>query len=406
MSADRKPMFRLEGKFSLRPPEAVSGELVDVFPYKRSILGSLFIFGFLCVFCTPYFTFGDFRLDDGSLFSLIFTLFSILFLIGWSTGVAVLLVMFLGSILGQERITLSDGRLTVRLEILGLGLSQSFSGNKILDMQWFDPPPHSSVAWRGPHMVFFYEGRQIEFGSKVDQRTGELLLEDLRSMVLGKAPAEDAAKSTDHQKNKSEPSSHDLEGLTLTSASVLALILANLVPVAGVLFFSWSVGDVMLLYWGESAIIGLFNVAKMWVVDRTASLFMGPFFFGHYGGFMVVHLLFIYGLMVEGGSPEAGLLTVAGDFVPLVPAFVALLISHGVSYVTNFLGRREYEARQMTEMMSAPYRRVIVMHMTLIFGGFLVMTFGTTMPALLLMISLKIFVDARAHIAEHRGRES
>ena len=44
---------------------------------------------------------------------------------------------------------------------------------------------------------------------------------------------------------------------------VLALVVANLVPVAGMVFMGWELSDVMVLYWAESAIIGLFNIAKI-----------------------------------------------------------------------------------------------------------------------------------------------
>ena len=45
--------------------------------------------------------------------------------------------------------------------------------------------------------------------------------------------------------------------------SLPALILSNLVPVAGVILFDWNVSAILLLYWAENAIIGFFNVLKM-----------------------------------------------------------------------------------------------------------------------------------------------
>ena len=71
------------------------------------------------------------------------------------------------------------------------------------------------------------------------------------------------------------------------------LIFANLVPVAGTLFFGWRLSDVMVLYWAESAIIGFFNLCKIAVIGRWFALLAGPFFLGHFGGFMAVHFLFI-----------------------------------------------------------------------------------------------------------------
>lgn len=52
--------------------------------------------------------------------------------------------------------------------------------------------------------------------------------------------------------------------------------------------------------------------------------------------------------------------------------------------------------------MGEPYKRIIVMHLTIIFGGFLSMMFGSALPALLLLIFLKVGTDLRGHLREHR----
>ena len=45
--------------------------------------------------------------------------------------------------------------------------------------------------------------------------------------------------------------------------SALVLVAANLVPLAGVLFFGWSVFATLLLFWVENVIVGGFNVLRM-----------------------------------------------------------------------------------------------------------------------------------------------
>jgi hypothetical protein len=45
--------------------------------------------------------------------------------------------------------------------------------------------------------------------------------------------------------------------------SVIALVLANLVPVFGVVFFGWEIFPLIFLFWSENVIIGVFNVLKM-----------------------------------------------------------------------------------------------------------------------------------------------
>ena len=195
--------------------------------------------------------------------------------------------------------------------------------------------------------------------------------------------------------------------LTLRSPSTVTLIAANLVPFAGVILFGWDMSRIMVLYWAESAIIGVFNLLKMAVVGKWVILFLGPFFLGHYGAFMGGHLLFIYFFFIESPT-EAGAIPlpqVAADFVVLWPALVALLMSHALSFYLNFIGRREYEGRQISQQMSEPYKRIIVMHVTIIFGGLLVLVLDSVLPALILLIVLKIAADVRAHLHERIAGE-
>ena len=47
------------------------------------------------------------------------------------------------------------------------------------------------------------------------------------------------------------------------AAAVIALVLANLLPLVGVVFLGWSLLTVLLLYWLENGIVGAYNVARM-----------------------------------------------------------------------------------------------------------------------------------------------
>jgi hypothetical protein len=173
----------------------------------------------------------------------------------------------------------------------------------------------------------------------------------------------------------------------------------------GVLFLKWNLGEVMVLYWAESAVIGFWNVIKLAIVGKWAALFAAPFFVGHFGGFMAGHFMFIYYLFVRGidaAGPEPGVRDALLEiFVPLWPALAALFISHGVSFFTNYLPRREYLGTDLKTQMGEPYKRIIVMHLTIILGGFLTMLLRTPAAALLLLIALKTATDLYAHRKEH-----
>ncbi len=192
----------------------------------------------------------------------------------------------------------------------------------------------------------------------------------------------------------------------LTPGTALVLIAANVVPLAGVLFWGWRLADVMVLFWAESAIVAFYTLLKMVVVGRWMALPGGIFFVGHFGAFMAIHFLFIYEIFVRGlhasGREPALREALTEVFMPLWPALVALFLSHGVSFAANFLGRHEYRSASLRTLMAAPYNRVVLMQLTLIFGGGLALALNDTRPALVLLVALKIAADLYAHRRERR----
>ena len=186
--------------------------------------------------------------------------------------------------------------------------------------------------------------------------------------------------------------------------SSAALVAANLIPLAGVLAGGWRVYDVLLLFWAENVVIGLLNVARLLVVaarGNPGAAGLAAFFAVHYGLFTLVHGVFVVTLFgPAGASPlvAMGLLASSALALPLL----ALVASHGVSFLVNFVLGGEMDRVTPGTLMKAPYGRVVVLHVTIIFGGFAVEASGAPILALALLVALKIGVDLAAHLAEHR----
>jgi hypothetical protein len=216
-----------------------------------------------------------------------------------------------------------------------------------------------------------------------------------------------------------------------SSLAVAFLIAVNLIPLFGVVFLGWGLFPIMVLYWLENGIIGLFNLPKIVLASAPVgglpnSISGGPaaarsglppgllgsgflmvFFAFHYGMFWAIHGLFVFVLFGGSGDPFSG---TNDPFAMSLPAWwtfaaISLLLSHGVSFVTNFLGKREYLAVSPSEQMGQPYSRVIVLHVTILAGGFLIAMLGTPVAALVLLVILKTAIDVRAHLKEHRKAE-
>jgi hypothetical protein len=125
------------------------------------------------------------------------------------------------------------------------------------------------------------------------------------------------------------------------------------------------------------------------------------FFCMHYGIFWVVHGMFVLSFPVFAGG-VGGVGGLVGTLGTIGLAVTGLVLSHGVSFLTNYVGREEYRHTSAGERMSAPYGRVVALHLTIIFGAFLVGSLGSPLPALVLLIVLKTGIDLAAHRREHR----
>ncbi len=233
--------------------------------------------------------------------------------------------------------------------------------------------------------------------------------------------------------------------------SAVALVLANLVPLAGVVLWEWSVSSIVILYWFENVVIGVINVLRMITASPSSfdlvelasgsaggdgtkraaledalgrmnsaairhglKLFVIPFFIVHYFGFCAGHGVFVFSMFGDGDgffddSPGMNPFGAIGRaisifYTPLALAAAALALSHAFSFVQNFLIGAEYRRMNVRQLMVMPYGRIIVLHITIIFGGIATMALGEPLWVLVILVAVKTAVDLRLHLAEHTSR--
>jgi hypothetical protein len=411
-----RPRFKIG---MTRPGKAA--ELRRVFPFRKSWVAIGVLAAFDLVFLVPaVITFrqaaGEWSRFD-SLFDLVAALFLSSWLLGWSIAPLVMTAVLLLMLFGREVLTVRPGTVELSIGLPLIGLTAAYDAAKMRNLEFQRPAPKSGHSWRGGHMVFDYGANAVQFGSDLDGTASIDLthaIEGAARTAIRKGEAFPSELQGQWERDTTLPAvaapvppESENEPLSLVSPSSLALIIANLVPLAGAALFGWKLSDVMVLYWAESAIIGFFNICKIAVIGRWSALLAAPFFAGHFGGFMAVHFLFVYGIFVEGmqdGGSGGDLAEVAALFVALWPALLALFLSHGYSFFANFLGRREYRDRTVKDQMAEPYTRIVFMHLVLIFGGGLALILGGPTPVLLLVIGAKIWFDLRAHLKQRRSK--
>jgi hypothetical protein len=245
-------------------------------------------------------------------------------------------------------------------------------------------------------------------------------------------------------------------------ASGKMLIAANLIPLVGVLAWDWSIFNVVMLYWFENVIIGGINVLKMitcnpdpkqvdlkgklrerllknrdelsdeearkafefahkaeanmgklGIIHHASKLFFIPFFTFHYGFFCLGHGFFVFALLGrgEGGASLMKGGSLIGEFSELLSraielggtwAVLALVVSHLFSFFSNYLGKGEYRRTVVPALMIAPYGRIVVLHLAIIFGAFATMALGSPVYLLVILIIGKIILDWKFHQRAHR----
>jgi hypothetical protein len=353
--------------------------------------------------------------NSNTVSGLIFVLFEGFWVLGWSVGVLFLLLLTVLLLTYQESAHLTDTRLVYVPRLGPIRIVLEY------DLGRIRYPRLENAAGDQAAIRFKYENGDVALGNPMPRPQAESYVRTIRAAIEahGAAGAAVATEVSDGGGGDEAvtpvmvaarpPAKRDADRPE-TATSALALLAANLIPLVGVLLLGWDLGQVMVLFWAENAVIGFYNLLKIAVVAKWATVFVGPFFVGHYGGFMVAHLFFIYYMFVRGigaSGPEASAGTaLANVFFPLWPALLALFLSHGLSFYTNFLKQREYVGRTTQQQMGEPYKRIVMLHLTIIFGGWGVIMFRSAVPALVLLVTLKIGMDLWAHRREHRRRST
>ena len=185
----------------------------------------------------------------------------------------------------------------------------------------------------------------------------------------------------------------------VSNTPLLALIAANIIPLFGAVFWDWETFNIVFLYWAENFVVGFYNILKMAFAKvprgENFKFFLIPFFTVHYGGFTAGHGLAVF--LVFGKEETTSVM-----WLHITGALIALFLSHGLSFVRNYLLKGEFASARPRDLMFLPYGRIVVMHVAVIAGAFLTERFGSPLGLLAVLIVLKTALDMMGHLREHK----
>ena len=192
----------------------------------------------------------------------------------------------------------------------------------------------------------------------------------------------------------------------------------NLIPVIGVLFWGWSAFALIVLYWLENLIVGVRTLASMFAnatitggANWLGALFFGAFFTVHYGIFCFGHGIFVMALF--GGSFYGDSIIDLGGAVSklfatqsnLAIGFASIVVWQVVQFV-RFIASGEVRRTNVLELMGSPYPRIIVLHVTIIFGGFLLMLLNQPVGGILVLALVKMAYDVADVLRDPKKKEA
>jgi len=175
-----------------------------------------------------------------------------------------------------------------------------------------------------------------------------------------------------------------------TNFGGLSLIDKALVVTSGLyamgLLSGWNLGVLLVGYWAETLIVGCFTALRI-LATVTYSWAAIPtlfFFLAHFGIFCSVHGVFVLQLFWPSAKP----------FIVESPLFAASLIafaaSQGLAFVSDVGNSAHVNPNQL---FSAPYPRVITLHMAILASAFFLRWLNIPAIAFLPVLLVKLALD-------------
>jgi len=215
----------------------------------------------------------------------------------------------------------------------------------------------------------------------------------------------------------------------------LALLVGvNLIPLAGVLVFGWSIHALLIVYWLEGLLIGLLNIPKILIAhgaetsetrrrakrnesngeivtlpDPPESIPETPkrraenwsvvrFYVKSQIFIWILSGVFVWVLPIIIGSEYIR----SAELTTVLFAVGAAGVSDYVSYRRDYLAAGEWRTTSPGERFNSFTDRTIVLILTIVVGGMIANHIGQPAIVLVVMIGVKTVYDVRTYLKEHK----
>ncbi len=186
-----------------------------------------------------------------------------------------------------------------------------------------------------------------------------------------------------------------------TWLGIAGIIAFNLIPLYGVFAWGWTSFELIFLYWFENLVIGAFTAGRMLLRHYDSSkhlfqtIFLALFFTVHFGGFCWGHGTFLFSVF---GPEELQALPIHEAAMTVIRENGLLLAAASLTLLQLMDWGREAREKGLgavspNELMARPYRRIIVLHVTIIAAGAALSALNEPLVGLIILVLVKTASD-------------
>jgi hypothetical protein len=203
--------------------------------------------------------------------------------------------------------------------------------------------------------------------------------------------------------------------LALPTHPMFFLVLQAIVFLVGILFLGWHADAIVVAYFFETVIIGLFHIIKMLIVyfsgnaqrealrnatveqQKQTGFFLIPFFCIHYFFFLFVQSVFMFMFISNDTGNSFNVIANYAAMLQREDVQQAVLVScftHAAMTMRDFILPKLYHEYSLAGMFFQPYGRVLLQQIVVILSGFFFMLFNGALVLAILLILFRTALDA------------